>query len=140
MSQKKVTKKSVRTRKSKSKKIEKLDKLTQTNGRVYEDEDTNKTRKLEEILEVAVTNPFGTSSQKVFEENLANMNLSEMQEVAVRAGIFPSGNQTMLKNKLKKAFKAANPDQLQVIIDKGPPIELNPKNPKHKQLIDYLNS
>ena len=140
MSQKKVTKKSVRTRKSKSKKIEKLDKLTQTNGRVYEDEDTNKTRKLEEILEVAVTNPFGTSSGKVFEENLANMNLSEMQEVAVRAGIFPSGNQTMLKNKLKKAFKAANPDQLQVIIDKGPPIELNPKNPKHKQLIDYLNS
>lgn len=140
MSQKKVTKKSVRARKPKSKKTEKLDKLTQTNGKVYEDEDTKKTRKLEEILDVAVTNPFGTSSVKVFEENLANMNLSEMQEVAVRAGIFPSGNQTMLKNKLKKAFKAANPDQLQVIIDKGPPIELNPKNPKHKQLIDYLNS
>jgi len=139
MSQKKVTKKSVRARKPKSKK-EKLDKLTQTNGKVYEDEDIKKTRKLEEILDVAVTNPFGTSSVKVFEENLANMNLSEMQEVAVRAGIFPSGNQTMLKNKLKKAFKAANPDQLQVIIDKGPPIELNPENPKHKQLIDYLNS
>lgn len=139
MSQKKVTKKSVRARKPKSKK-EKLDKLTQTNGKVYEDEDIKKTRKLEEILDIAVTNPFGTSSVKVFEENLANMNLSEMQEVAVRAGIFPSGNQTMLKNKLKKAFKAANPDQLQVIIDKGPPIELNPENPKHKQLIDYLNS
>jgi hypothetical protein len=139
MSQKKVTKKSVRARKPKSKK-EKLNKLTQTNGKVYEDEDTKKTRKLEQILDVAVTNPFGTSSVKVFEENLANMNLSEMQEVAVRAGIFPSGNQTMLKNKLKKAFKAANPDQLQVIIDKGPPIELNPENPKHKQLIDYLNS
>jgi hypothetical protein len=139
MSQKKVTKKSVRARKPKSKK-EKLNKLTQTNGKVYEDEDTKKTRKLEQILDVAVTNPFGTSSVKVFEENLANMNLSEMKEVAVRAGIFPSGNQTMLKNKLKKAFKAANPDQLQVIIDKGPPIELNPENPKHKQLIDYLNS
>ena len=139
MSQKKVTKKSVRARKPKSTK-EKLDKLTQTNGKVYEDEDIKKTRKLEEILDIAVTNPFGTSSVKVFEENLANMNLSEMQEVAVRAGIFPSGNQTMLKNKLKKAFKAANPDQLQVIIDKGPPIELNPENPKHKQLIDYLNS
>ena len=140
MSQKKVTKKSVRAGKPKSKKTEKLDKLTQTNGKVYEDEDIKKTRKLEEILDIAVTNPFGTSSVKVFEENLANMNLSEMQEVAVRAGIFPSGNQTMLKNKLKKAFKAANPDQLQVIIDKGPPIELNPENPKHKQLIDYLNS
>ena len=140
MSQKKVTKKSTRTRKPKTSKAKKLEQLNQTNGKAYDNEDTSQVRKLEEILEVSVTNPFGTSSGKVFEENLADMNLSQMQEVAVRAGIFPSGNQTMLKNKLKKAFKSAYPDQLQVIVDKGSPIELDPSNPKHKELIDYLNS
>ncbi len=140
MSQKKVTKKSTRTRKPKTSKAKKLEQLNQTNGKAYDNEDTSQVRKLEEILEVSVTNPFGTSNGKVFEENLADMNLSQMQEVAVRAGIFPSGNQTMLKNKLKKAFKSAYPDQLQVIVDKGSPIELDPSNPKHKELIDYLNS
>ena len=144
MSQKKTTKKSVRkttaTKKTTSK-SKKLESLQQTNGKAYEvDEDLDRVRQLEEILDVKLTNPFGTSHAKVFEENLEDMNLSDMQELAVRAGIFPSGNQSMLKNKLKKAFKAKYPDQLQVIVDKGPPIKLDPKNPKHKELIDYLNN
>tara|TARA_Y100000004_G_scaffold43674_1_gene47877 strand:- start:6505 stop:6918 length:414 start_codon:yes stop_codon:yes gene_type:complete len=137
MSQKKKTTKRRVSKKSTSSK--KLENLNQTNGKVY-DQDTDQIRKLEEILEVKTTNPFGTSSAKVFEENLSSMNLSEMQEIAVRAGIFPSGSQAMLKNKLRKSFKNHYPDQLQVIIDKGSPIELDPSNPKHKEVIDYLNS
>lgn len=117
----------------------KLENLSQTNGKVY-DEDTEQIRKLEEILDIKTTNPFGTSSAKVFDENLSDMNLSEMQELAVRAGIFPSGSQTMLKNKLRKSFKNTYPDQLQVIVEKGEPIKLDPANPKHKEVIDYLNS
>jgi len=144
MSQKKTTKKSIRkTAKAKksSVKSDKLNSLQQTNGKVYEgDEELQKVRQLEDILDVSLTNPFGTSHAKVFEENLAEMNLSEMQELAVRAGIFPSGNQSMLRNKLKKAFKSKHPDQLQVVVDKGAPIKLDPKNPKHKELIDYLNN
>ena len=100
MSQKKTTKKSIRkTAKAKksSVKSDKLNSLQQTNGKVYEgDEELQKVRQLEDILDVSLTNPFGTSHAKVFEENLAEMNLSEMQELAVRAGIFPSGNQSIL--------------------------------------------
>ena len=102
MSQKKKTTKKRVSKKSESSK--KLENLTHTNGKVY-DQDTDQIRKLEEILEVKTTNPFGTSNAKVFEENLSSMNLSEMQEIAVRAGIFPSGSQAMLKNKLSKSFK-----------------------------------
>ena len=35
------------------------------------------------------------------------MNLTDMQALAVRAGVFHSGTRPILKNKLRKAFHAA---------------------------------
>tara|TARA_Y100000356_G_C11240876_1_gene280863 strand:+ start:203 stop:622 length:420 start_codon:yes stop_codon:yes gene_type:complete len=59
---------------------------------------------IEEILGTTPSNPFGTTSASVFEEKLSGMNLTQMQELAVKASVFPSGNKTTLKNKLKKDF------------------------------------
>ena len=65
-----------------------------------------KTKELESILGISEVNPFGTANDKVFEESLASMNLTDMQRLAVRVGVMPSVNRTTLKNKLKRKFKS----------------------------------
>ena len=66
------------------------------------------------------------------------MNLTDMQEVAVRAGVFPSGNQTILKQKLLKAFKAEGYGTVNAVMEGEKKVQLDPSNPKHKEIIDYL--
>lgn len=65
-----------------------------------------KIRDLEKILGVHEVNPFRTNNLEIFQENLAEMNLTDMQRLAVKSGLLPSGNKTALKNKLLKEFKA----------------------------------
>ena len=50
-------------------------------------------------------NPFKTTKEDQFEKNVSDMSVPEMQSLAVELGVFPSGNKTTLKNKLKKEFK-----------------------------------
>ena len=136
---KSAPKKSSARRKTTSSKKSRVEGLVQTNGKSYT-QDIETVKRLEELLEVGKTNPFGTADQRIFEENIASMNLSEMQEVAVRAGIFPNGNKTVLKNKLLKAFKNQGFGVVDTVIDKGVPLDLDPENPKHRAVIDYLNN
>ena len=51
-------------------------------------------------------NPFGTNSAESLESKMEGMNLRQIQEMAVTANIYPSGNKTTLKNKLRKEFKS----------------------------------
>jgi hypothetical protein len=144
MSNTKKNKKSTSSRaksstKTSSRKKTPLEDLQQTNGKLYEPT-VDQVRKLEEILEVKKTNPFGTNDLRIFEENVASMNLTDMQEVAVRAGVFPSGNRTVLKNKLIKAFKAEGFGINKSVVESDHQVTLDPKNKKHKEIIDYLNS
>lgn len=58
---------------------------------------------IEEIL-MPNKNPFGTNSSEDLENKLEGMNLRQMQELAVKASVFPSGNKTTLRKKIKKEF------------------------------------
>lgn len=69
------------------------------------DEDNHQLAKDIEDLLMPDTNPFGTNSMEDLESMLEGMNLRQVQEVAVKASVFPSGNKTSLKNKIKKEFK-----------------------------------
>lgn len=130
------TTKATRAKKPEGKK---LDEMNITNGKSYsQGQSVEIVRKLEELLDVKQTNPFGTSDARIFQENLASMNLTDMQEVAVRAGVFPSGNQTILKQKLVKAFNAEGYGTVNAVIEGKKQVELDPSNPKHKEIIDYL--
>lgn len=64
---------------------------------------TNK-RSVEDILGVKQKNHFNAYAEEEFDKNLKDMSLTQMQEMAVNAGVFPSGTKPMLRNKLKKAF------------------------------------
>jgi hypothetical protein len=115
----------------------KLNDLTTTNGKCYE-KSLEVVKKLEELLDVKQTNPFGTQDARIFKENLSTMNLSDMQSLAVRSGIFPNGNQTILKQKLVKAFKAEGFGTVNAVVQGNDQVSLDPSNPKHKEIIDYL--
>lgn len=61
---------------------------------------------LETLLNPAgVYNPFKTSCESELEAKITDMSMPELQSLAVEVGVFPSGNRTTLKNKLKKEFK-----------------------------------
>lgn len=130
------TSKSISAKKSVAKKKVSLDNLQQTNGKSYEDQ-VSRARELEDILGVAKINPFKTNDKRVFAEMLQDMNLTDLQSFAVKVGVFPSGNKTVLKNKIKRAFESSLHGKGSVQI-MGEPMQLDPKNPKHKELIDYL--
>ena len=60
---------------------------------------------LEEILGHTKSKTFSHASEEELQEELESMNLSSLQELAVRSEVFPSGTKTSLKNKLIKKFK-----------------------------------
>lgn len=66
-------------------------------------EENSSTEGIEELL-YSPKNPFGTKSIDELESKIENMSLRQMQELAVKASVFPSGNKTSLKNKIKKEF------------------------------------
>ena len=137
MANKKTTSsKSTASKKSTAKKKVSLDSLQQTNGKAYEDQ-VAKARELEDILGIAKINPFKTNDKRVFKEMLEEMNLTDLQAFAVKVGVFPAGNKTVLRNKIKRAFESSlhGKGSVQVM---GEPIKLDPNNPKHKEVIDYL--
>lgn len=133
-----TTSKSTASKTVKAKKQPKLEDLQQTNGKNYEDQ-VAQARELEEILGIPKINPFRTNDKRVFADMLQDMNLTDLQSFAVKVGVFPSGNKTVLKNKIKRAFDSSlhGKGSVQVM---GEPIKLDPSNPKHKQVIDYLNN
>ena len=130
------TSKSTASKKSTAKKKVSLDSLQQTNGKTYEDQ-VAKARELEDILGIAKINPFKTNDKRVFADMLEEMNLTDLQAFAVKVGVFPAGNKTVLRNKIKRAFESSlhGKGSVQVM---GEPIKLDPSNPKHKEVIDYL--
>jgi hypothetical protein len=131
-----TTSKSTASKKSTAKKKVSLDSLQQTNGKTYEDQ-VAKARELEDILGIAKINPFKTNDKRVFAEMLQEMNLTDLQAFAVKVGVFPAGNKTVLRNKIKRAFESSlhGKGSVQVM---GEPIKLDPNNPEHKEVIDYL--
>ena len=82
-----------------------IDSMEYTDGKFESIEDKHKkATDIEELLSVP-KNPFGTNSFDDLEEKLEGMNLRQMQEMAVKASVFPSGNKTSLKNKIRREFK-----------------------------------
>jgi hypothetical protein len=82
----------------------KLEELEFMDGKNHDESNHQLAKDIEDLL-MPDTNPFGTNSMEDLESMLEGMNLRQVQEVAVKASVFPSGNKTSLKNKIKKEFK-----------------------------------
>jgi hypothetical protein len=63
-----------------------LESLEQTNGKSY-DEQVARAKELEQIMGLQKMSPFKTNDPEAFEEMLEDMNLTDLQAMAVKVGI-----------------------------------------------------
>ena len=98
-------KKAKKTTSTKTKKvISDPSQMNVLDGKVNEQEEV---RDLEAMINPAGSyNPFKANTDEELETKMSDMSLPELQSLAVETGVFPSGNRTTLKNKLKKEFKS----------------------------------
>jgi hypothetical protein len=130
-----ATKKTTNKKKASLKKVSKLDTMSRTTGKNYDnfDESVAKAKELEKVLGIPKMNPFKTTDARILDERMASMNLTDLQKLAVKAGVFPSGNPTVLRNKLRKALKALGGSGTVQITNKP---FIDPTDPKNKAIVD----
>lgn len=109
MKSKKTTTKKATTKAKKAvakKPASKEKKMQYTDGKTVQVDEKQRVRDLEDLLNPASRhNPFKANSEEELEGNMGDMTIPELQSLAVELGVFPSGNRTTLKNKLKKEFR-----------------------------------
>ena len=119
--------------------VQEIDEM-RASGRVGTPEFVGKMRELEVLLGVSDISPFGTNELEVFESNLREMSLAEMQKLAQKVGLNPFHDQVTLKNILIKEFKASTRNSRRNIMPTMmESFKIDPNNPKHKQLLKILN-
>jgi 3-oxoacyl-ACP reductase-like protein len=109
-------------------------------GQVGTDEFVQKMRELEVLLGVSEISPFGTNELEIFEDNLKEMSLAEMQKLAQKVGLNPFHDRPTLKNILIKEFKASTRNSRRNIMPTSmDSFKIDPNNPKHQELLKIIN-
>jgi hypothetical protein len=110
-------------------------------GLVGTPEFTDKMRQMEVLLGVSQISPFGTNELEIFEQNLAEMSLSDMQKLASKIGTNPYHEKPILKKSLIREFTAYTRNSRRNIMPAAvQSFVIDPKNPKHKELLKLLNN
>lgn len=134
MARKKTTKKSTASKNNK-----KLENLNYTDGVDSKTKDIEKIKNLESLLGVKSSNAYGTRDRDVFEGQLADMTMTDLQTLAVRVGVFPSGTRSSLKNKLLKQFLTDTRGGTGVILNKDTQKKLDLSDPKQARCHKLMN-
>jgi len=92
---------------------------------------------VEELMGVKSKNPFHVASGESFEEAVKTMGLSQLQEIAVNAGVFPSGTKTTLKNKLIKEYENRTQGRYGASTQTKPIVD--PNSQKAKDILRIIN-
>lgn len=100
--------------------------------------ESEQARDLEQLMGFKEKNPFGYNSEKEFAEAMDQMMLTSLQEIAVKAGVFPSGTKAMLKTKLKKAYLQYTTGGSNKVVQVTNPI-VDPESEKGKNLLKIIN-
>lgn len=108
-------------------------------GLVGKPEFTDKMRELEVMLGVSEISPFGTNELEIFEQNLAEMSLSDMQKLALKIGTNPYHEKPVLKKSLIREFTAYTRNSRRNIMPSAvQSFVIDKDNPKHKELLRIL--
>ena len=92
---------------------------------------------VEELMSVDTRDPFRLASGESFEDAVTNMSLSELQEIAVKSGVFPSGTKATLRNKLLKEFENRTQGRYGASTQSKPIVD--PKSKKAKEILRIIN-
>ena len=110
------------------------------NGQVGTEEFVTKMRQLEVLLGISQISPFGTNELEIFEQEIKEMSMSELQTLARKVGVNPFFDRLTLKKNLVREFSYYTRNSRRNII----PSAVNsfvpdPNNPEHDKLIKILN-
>ena len=109
------------------------------NNLVGTPEFTTKMRELEVLLGVSEISPFGTNEMEIFEQDLAEMTLSDMQKLAHKIGVNPYLEKPTLKKSLIREFSAYTKNSRRNIMPSAVQSFVpDMNNPKHQQLMKIL--
>jgi len=92
---------------------------------------------VEELMGVKSRDPFKLASGERFDEAVASMSLSQLQEIAVEAGVFPSGTKVTLKNKLLKEYENRTHGRYGASTQSKPIVD--PNSQKAKDILRIIN-
>ncbi len=109
--------------------------------------DTSSARYQEVLSEVEViygtgeTNNFGTTDVNILKQKLTNISKADLQSFARKVGINPYYQPSALKENIIKEFhRFKKKGNMFTAPAPTPALELDPDNPEHKELLDWLNS
>jgi len=109
----------------------KLSDLRYSSGKI-DDETLSKIAELEEVLGVHEVNYFGTNDPNIFENQLKEMTLADLQNLCGKVRLFASGNTRELKEKLRKEFRRMSQGQRTISMRHGTSV-CDPKHPNHEK-------
>lgn len=131
-----ATNKRKTTKKTTTKPSAKKKSMQYADGKVA-DSRQNLAKTVEELMGVKSRDPFKLASGESFEEAVSTMGLSQLQEIAVEAGVFPSGTKTTLKNKLMKEYENRTHGRYGASSQSKPIVD--PKSQQAKDILRIIN-
>ena len=98
-------------------------------------------KEVEVIFGTGETNTFGTNDINVLKERLNKMSKADLQEFSRKVGVNPYYDRgIVLDNIIKEFNRYQSRGNMFTAPQPVPAIQLDPNNPQHKDLLDWLNS
>ena len=98
-------------------------------------------QEVEVIYGIGETNNFGTNDLNILKGKLSRMTKADLQSFARKVGINPYYQPNALKDNIIKEFhRHQSRGNRFTQPQEKPAFELDPNNPEHKELMDWLNS
>ena len=98
-------------------------------------------QEIEVIFGTGETNSFGTNDLEVLKDNLNRMSKADLQAFSRKVGVNPYYDKSVVRDNIIKEFhRYQSRGNISTAPQPVPAIQLDPNNPDHKELLDWLNS
>ena len=97
-------------------------------------------KEVEVIFGTGETNSFGTNDIDILKEKLNKMSKADLQAFSRKVGVNPYYEKSAVHDNIIKEFNRYNSrGNITTAPQPVPAMELDPNNPKHKEVFDWLN-
>ncbi len=98
-------------------------------------------QEVEVIFGTGETNSFGTNDLQVLKDKLNKMGKADLQAFSRKVGVNPYYDKSVVRDNIIKEFnRYQSRGNIATAPQPVPAIQLDPNNPDHKELLDWLNS
>jgi len=98
-------------------------------------------QEIEVIFGTGETNSFGTNDLEVLKDNLNRMSKADLQAFSRKVGVNPYYDGSVVRDNIIKEFnRYQSRGNIATAPQPVPAMQLDPNNPEHKELLDWLNS